>query len=510
MRPSQQLVWILPENFALSELQELLSSSFTVLPRSAKKNSRHWYDTFDWRLFRKKRLLTREGENWILRDFQGVQLTTLKSSGKTVRFARQFPDSSLRKILKNTLDVRALLQLGVEELQLSSCNILDKDEAIIAFLDVEQSNNTTQGGERLSVHLRKVRGYGKVLKQISDVLKTAGAVQITSGGDALALVLQGSGCEPLDYSSRYAVPLLPETRSIDALRQIYTFLLTSMRQNKQGILDDIDSEFLHDFRVAVRRTRSALTLIKDVLPPEVSDHFKEAFRYIGQITGPTRDLDVYLLSEEEYKARLPERLQEGMGYFFEDLKTKRKQEQQKLVRSLRSPRYEKILSDWHHLLNEVSVLPAGKNGEVPISILGDKIIHKRFRRVLDDGRKIRRDTPDSSLHRLRIQCKKLRYCLEFFAPLYEKRNMKMLTKQLKMLQNNLGDLNDLSVQQEMLTDYLSKITPGTRKSLEMAASIGGLMTDLVRRHHQVRSHFGETFSHFSRPENLRLYHKLFG
>ncbi len=509
MPPSQQRSWMFPEEYTLSKLHDLLTNAFAVLPRPVEKSSRHCYDSFDWRLFQKKLLLTCEDNSWILKDFQGVQLDHLPCHSKTIRFAHQFPDSSLAETLANIFGVRALLLLGVEDLHLSSCNILDSDNAIIAFLDVEQSTNRSRGNRRLTIHLRKVRSYNKVAKQVTDLLETAGGVRVSSGVDALSVVLQGSDRAPLDYSSRYAVPLHPDTRSIEAIRQIHTFLLTAIDRNEPGIIDDIDTEFLHDLRVAVRRTRSALTLINDVLAPEVSSQFQEAFRHIGQLTGPVRDLDVYLLSEKDYTARLPARLQEGMGYFFADLENRRAQEQHKLVRSLRSPRYKQILSDWHHLLNGSHGLPAGKHGDIPIAVLANRTIHKRFRRVLRDGRKIHRNTADKSLHRLRIQCKKLRYCLEFFAPLYNKQQMKTLTRQLKRLQNNLGDFNDLSVQQEMLADYLSTINPRTRKSRELAAAIGGLMTDLAQQHHQVRTHFEKTFSRFSRPDTLTLYRKLF-
>ena len=42
-----------------------------------------------------------------------------------------------------------------------------------------------------------------------------------------------------------------------------------MTENLPGLLDDIDTEFLHDFRVAVRRTRSTLKLGRPALPAEV-------------------------------------------------------------------------------------------------------------------------------------------------------------------------------------------------------------------------------------------------
>jgi hypothetical protein len=61
----------------------------------------------------------------------------------------------------------------------------------------------------------------------------------------------------------------------------------------------------------------------------------------------------------------------------------------------------------------------------------------------------------------------------------------------------------------MLADYLSQLRPGSRKSQELAASIGGLMTDLATQHHWIRAHFEEAFTHFCRPQNMKLYREIF-
>jgi len=509
MRQLQHLTWILSENFMPSDVASLLSKHFTVQLGSMKKSNRIWYDTFDWRLFRKKQRLTCEGNKWLLEDFHGRQLATLKSQKKSFRFSWQFPDSLLRQFLKKPLDVRGILPVGAEELESCSLQIFNNDKKIIAFLNIQQSTNRNSEKQCVIVHLEEVRGYNKWFRRVSRILDSSGAIKQKSLADLFPFMLEGTDREPLDYSSGYTVPLRPEMTSIEAVHQIYSFLLTSIYQNEEGIVRDFDSEFLHDLRVAVRRTRSALSLLKGVLAADETDRFKEDFRFIGQITGPVRDLDVYLLNKNSRIDSVPERLQQGLSYFFENLAKRRKEEQRKLVRSLRSNRYQQILTDWSQLLDEENTLPAGEKGEIPIGILAGKIIHKRFRRILKDGSKIHKGTPDHELHSLRIQCKKLRYCLEFFATLYEQRQMKQFIQQLKLLQNNLGDFNDLSVQQEMLADYLSKIRPGSRKSQELAASIGGLMTVLATQHDWVRAHFEKTFTHFCCPENMKLYRKIF-
>ena len=510
MQPLQQQVWILPEQCTLRSFYDALAGVFQLQAGAGQRGKRSWFDTHDWRLFRKKRLLVRERTQWELLDFAGNRLHTLSSRKKSFRYSWHFPDSSLRSALTGPLDVRALVEVGAEDFEFSEVHILNQDKKIVVFMKLQQSTSQNSDRQLLSVQLQEVRGYGKKYKQVAAFIRRFGGMEQVDAADMLRFAVQGSGREPLDYSSGYNVPLEPQMSSIEAVGSIYRSLLANMHANKQGVVADRDSEFLHDLRVAVRRTRSGLTLIKDVLDSEVSARFKKEFRYIGQITGPVRDLDVYLLSEAAYKARLPERLQQGLEYFFQDLAAQRKQEQKKLVQSLGAPRYEKILADWEQALDSEAGGSVGKNADVPIGILAGKIVHKRFRRVLRDGRNIHPHTPDCELHRLRIECKKLRYSLEFFASLYNPGQMKQLIGQLKKLQNNLGDFNDLSVQQEMLADYLLNLRPGSNRSKELAASIGGLMTDLARQHYQVRMHFEATINHFMSRNNLTLYHEIFG
>ena len=63
-------------------------------------------------------------------------------------------------------------------------------------------------------------------------------------------------------------------------------LLSAMRANEEGTLRDLDTEFLHDFRVAVRRTRSALSQIKDVLPAEIEERYRAEFGWLDRSPAP--------------------------------------------------------------------------------------------------------------------------------------------------------------------------------------------------------------------------------
>ena len=89
-----------------------------------------------------------------------------------------------------------------------------------------------------------------------------------------------------------------------ALATVLTALLDTLEANVNGTVRDIDTEFLHDLRIAVRRTRSALKLAGDVLPGGLAGRFRPEFKWLGDLTTPTRDLDVYLLGYPSMAAGL--------------------------------------------------------------------------------------------------------------------------------------------------------------------------------------------------------------
>ncbi len=199
-------------------------------------------------------------------------------------------------------------------------------------------------------------------------------------------------------------------------------------------------------------------------------------------------------------------LRPGLGGFA-DLAARRRTEQQRMARGLRGKKTRPRSPPERHL-NARSPQPAAR-AEVPVIELAGRIIHRRAKRVLRDGRALHAATPDAEVHRLRIQGKKLRYALEFFGSLYPEDDMALLVRQLlKRLQDILGDFNDLSVQQ-LLAATLAGLRAGARADLGLAAALGWAGCRACTRQQALRDHFSEAFARFADPETTDLYRTLF-
>ncbi len=502
--------WFMPDSLPIEVLLSALAEEFDVVAAPEYAATVVYTDSFDWRLFQQGYILHCHDHAWTLYHGNSGEVTVQQGGPELKRacFARDFPPGALRDLLEPLLALRCLSPLATVSLTGRQIRLLNRDEKTVARIVFEEQQLTATGSVFRLVRLFGIRGYDQQLVSVRRILKESGVNQLASSLVGFEEGCRAVGRLPLDYSSKFVMELDAGCTARQAMVRIYQQLLTAITRNLPGVLEDLDSEFLHDLRVAIRRTRSGLSLVKNVLPPVVAASFKKDFGLLASMTGPTRDLDVYLLKRDDYLTRLPAALQPGLTSFFVDLAAQRQVEQKKMVRALRSKKSRAILNGWKHYLTSEDREPASAAGKA-VDVLAARIIFRRFKQVIKDGQALDSATPDPEVHRLRIQCKKLRYALEFFSSLYPAEDIQTLVRQLKKLQDILGVFNDLSVQQQMLHHSLAGLRSGSRHNLEWAAALGGLMQSLFQEQQALRDHFVEAFTQFSDPVNVALFNGLF-
>ena len=310
-------------------------------------------------------------------------------------------------------------------------------------------------------------------------------------------------------SVRPEAALLPEMPAGEAARRILLTLMETMGANEEGALSGRDPESLHDFRVALRRTRSALGQLSRVLPKEALERFRPEFAWLGEVTGPARDLDVFLLRFDDYRQRLPEVFRKDLAPLGRLLMVRRRDEHELLAENLGSPRYLKLKKDWADFLTASGTPEEPHEAAGPVAELAARRIRKVLRRALREGEGIGVASPPEELHELRKTCKKLRYLLEFFQGLYSPKKIARLIGALKTLQDNLGDFQDCQVQSEALQQFAEGMASEGEASPRTLMAMGMLVGDLRHRQRQARDEFADRFAEFSRKKNLRLFDELF-
>ncbi len=470
-------------------------------------------DTYDHRLFKKGCLLTKEDGRLILRDTgDGTSLSLdLDAEGGMPRFWRDLPEGPLRDNLRSVIDVRALMPVVGVESRAAHLNLENEDGKTVAHVNFEDVEVGGDGADKKVIHLLEalpMRGYAEEFQKLTRYISDLGLAP--AEGNIFSIALGAAGKKAGAYTSKVSVVLDTGMPSGKALKVVLSSLLETMRKNEDGIVNDIDTEFLHDFRVAVRRTRSALALMRDVFPEGVKERFKAEFSGIGRKSNELRDLDIYLLRREEYTEMLPPALRAGLDPLFDIIEREREEAHREFALELASDSYRRSIEAWEEFLHREE--PSGDalpGADAPVIGLAKLRIRKRYRKAIKLGKSIDGSSSDRDLHTLRIECKKLRYYLEFFESLFPADEIKEVIKHLKALQDNLGDYNDMHVQQERLKGYISKMDASEDEGRESIAAAGGLISELYMKQKQIRSEFHGRFEEFAGEEMKELFDDLF-
>lgn len=509
--------FLLAQSIRVDTLISDLLKVFPLRDDGSKNIERVYYDTFDSRLFRKnlRLILEKDSERQLimLRPLKNPVSQRIAEVRNIPKFASEFESTILQEKLIPIAGIRALIHQVTIKIKVHQLRYLDKDEKTCLYIFIENPRALAAGdhyrnmGKR--IWLLPVKGYTSSVKKIEKYLRKKYDISAVDKDQFLS-AMEILGKQPVVYSSRLKLKLNPNNVASTAVSKALLTLFHTMEVNERGIIEDIDSEFLHDFRVAVRRTRSALSQMKHTLPQEVVDQYREEFGWIGSITGPARDWDVYLLMFAEYKSQLPADIALQLEPLKVFLQNKRDEAYQILASQLKSDRYRKLKSDWQKYLQApVNLSGLESNAEKPAKEVVSARIWKIYRRVIKEGALITDKTPYRELHKLRISCKKLRYLLEIFQNFYPAKKIKPLIKCLKDLQNNLGDYCDYHIQIESFKKFEDQIKQEIGLSSESEMAIDCLVNVIVDKQEKSRSVIGEKFHQFSRDKYVRLFKDLF-
>jgi len=99
--------------------------------------------------------------------------------------------------------------------------------------------------------------------------------------------------------------------------------------------------------------------------------------------------------------------------------------------------------------------------------------------------------------------------MEFYRLLYPKLQLSVLIRSLKELQDNLGEFQDLEVQQHALNDFETAMQRESNVPKETLRAMDALIAQLSQRQAQVRTEFASRFTAFARGDNQKVYRRLF-
>ncbi len=514
----QELSYYIPDGSALDKVIELIRKKHDLREDPSREVIRIFLDSFDWRLY--------SGEVVFWVEQRDGQIALYRSGIPKAAPARRFavtdaipktlgdlPDGTVKNTFASLLEMRALFPQVEVKSSVRCLRVLDSEKKTVLRIHIEDSVSRAPGKGKYAacgcrLVLQPVRGYCQPFEQVKAIIGKKSGL-ILAEKELLDDALSAIGKRPCSYSSKINFQFDPDMRADLAAREIHLHLLNIIEANIPGVKANLDSEFLHDLRVAVRRARSALTQIKGVFPAAEVEKYKSRMAWVGQVTGPTRDMDVYLLGFDSYRAFLPEQFREDLKPLHDFLENHRQMEHGAMVKKLNSPHFRSMMKEFRTFLEAVPEDNIAPKAATPISELANKRIYKMYLRVLQHGQAITDDSPAEHLHELRKECKKLRYLIEFFRSLYPEKKVALLIKSLKQLLDNLGSFQDLEVQAYKLRDYARQMVEEGDAPHDTMLAMGMLVDGLLTRQNQARAEFAERFARFSQSANQMIFKTLF-
>lgn len=445
----------LPRDEERGGFLDRLQERFPIEITRAETCTRRYFDTFDWRLFRHGLALCRVHDSGALWTLDNRPVGERFDFPDVRPFVADWSDNRLKTRLTRLVSSRALIERTVVhalQVEISSQTLPPRPAVNLKFEDasVRGAGHLAPLATHVDLVVYPESSLGtNILAWVDSICS-----EQTCGSDPLASLCAAQ--QQTAYSSKLAFRLDADMPCIEATRTILVFLLGVVHRNMHGVLHDIDTEFLHDFRVAVRRARSLLGQFPGVLRGRETKRLREGLRALGGLTNRLRDLDVLLLQRADYMAVLPVGVRSDMQQLFERLRAERDVVHHRLLAALQTERCETVLERWHAAASgRTATGPAG-NRRLRKFVRGR--IRRQCRHLADPKYSDAIETGDTQgLHRLRIECKKLRYLFEFFISILPADETAGLIRRLRTLQDVLGRLHDLDVQEELVHEF-SRLT----------------------------------------------------
>ncbi len=234
------------------------------------------------------------------------------------------------------------------------------------------------------------------------------------------------------------------------LRSCFLHLLQSLPAAEDGR----NPEGVHQLRVALRRLRSALDLMRSVGALSNLDALRSEARWLAQDLSAARDWDVFRIETLPTIAKACPSVAgfDALGRAAAGRQSDAYRKAHGALEDRRCAVFLIGLGSWIETRgwrNDVATEDLGQLAEPAVNF-AQRILSEQYAKVLRRGRRFK-SLPAEGLHRVRLATKRLRYVSEFLLPLFaDGKSARKFSRRLAGLQEQLGAFNDMAVTASLL------------------------------------------------------------
>jgi len=498
MKAAPEVSWRLEDGAGGADIDAALAPRFATEWREPAVTARVCYDDADATLWHAGCVLfgSDPGGLCLLRDGEPVAESPPPAGERL--FWWDVPEGALRAALRPLVGVRALLPVATHEVSRHELLLQNQDRKTVVRGSLTRSVVDGQCLQYLT--LTPMRGYDDEFESASRGVRQL--VHALADVD-LQTLLAGHRIAAFAAARVAPMPIADGMPTEQAVRAMAHVMLEQAQRHVDGVVRDIDTEFLHAYRVSLRKARSLVSLMKKSLPEAALDTLKPRLSRMAGTTNALRDLDVYLLAHHEYAALLPAGFAPGMDELTALVRARRAQAHAQVAAYFASPAYR---DDVDACLAELALPPVLATPMAARPVLGvvKRQVLRRYAAIEALAAAINPESADDDVHALRIEFKKLRYLIEFFIDLLPKKRSMKVVADFKKIQGVLGAFNDLSVQ----IDFLEGFQDPRRGAMTQA--LGGLTAILHMKKTDVRARIGDALAAYFTENRAIEFGLLFG
>jgi len=208
-----------------------------------------------------------------------------------------------------------------------------------------------------------------------------------------------------------------------------------------------DPEGVHQARVATRRLRSDLRTFRSLLDERWATELSDELRWLGDVFGAVRDADVLLERLDAKLVELPEIDREPAKRLLDHLRTDHERGRDRMLRALRSNRYDALLNRVVEAAARPRFLP--RVGDIDDAQILSQLARRPWKHLAAAVAALADNPSDLALHGVRIRAKRARYAAEAVVPAFGK-PARAFARAVTELQDVLGEHQDAIVAAEWL------------------------------------------------------------
>lgn len=235
-------------------------------------------------------------------------------------------------------------------------------------------------------------------------------------------------------------PLTPGMAAGAAFEAGFAALVAQLNDGVRAFLESGAPEPVHRCRVAERRIRALLDAYRDITDRAAARRLARELKWLHRRFGPVRDLDVFRV-ETVAPLRAAKADPVALSELAAAVAAARAGAAEKAAAAVESERYARLarkLARWSH--GAWRAHARGKP-EAPVARLAAASLARADRRVRKAMRRARGQR-GAAQHAVRIEVKKLRYAVQFFATAFPNRRAATYLRGVTRLQDDFGIVQD--------------------------------------------------------------------